>query len=176
MEPAFNTYSITKKWVDGYQSVSYRFRLYNVGSADGCPLNYPPDVSSGYFPPGGCNNNWNQDQIYYISWGAGTWFLPEIYESVNEAHSQQWYSIGLYASLSRSNKMTFEGTLTQRGACQQLLDEGDITGWQLWCNTLDNRPEDAFTELHYWLTAYNLYEHLTNSMKWPTDIRNYEGP
>jgi hypothetical protein len=174
MEPGFNSYAITKKWVDGYQSVTGKFRLFNIGSADGCPLNYPPnDPNNNYYSPGACNNNWNQDQIYYISWGAGTWFIPEIYESMHEAHSQQWYSIGLYASLSRSNRMTFQGSITQNGVCQQYLDRGDIYSWNLWCNEKDNTPQEGYSELYNWININDQYDRIENGMKWSTDIREY---
>jgi len=177
MEPGFNTYAITKKWVDGYRGKPGHFRLYNVGSADGCPLNYPPnDPNNYYYSPGACNNNWDQDQIYNISWNGtigDTWFIPEIYESVNEANSQQWYRIGLYANLSRSYRMTFEGSITQNGVCQQYLDRGDTYRWYLYCNGKDNTAQEGYSELYYWIKYYDQYDRIDNGMKWSTDIREY---
>lgn len=177
MEPGFNTYAITKKWVDGYRGKVGHFRLYNIGSADGCPLYYPPnDPYHNYYSPGACNNNWNQDQIYNVSWNGNngdTWFIPEIYESVNEANSQQWYRIGLYANLSLSYRMTFEGSITQSGVCQQYLDRGDTTRWNLYCSERDNSPQEGYSELYNWINTHDQYDRMDNGMKWSTDIREY---
>lgn len=175
MEPGFNTSTTTYNWVDGYESVNNRWSYYNVGSADGCPLDYPPtEPEYGYYYPANCDNDWTQENIYYISWGAVAALpLPLIYET-GGAHAQQWYRIGLYANLSNSAFMRFTGTMTQFEACQQLLSVDDPRYYQD-CVSLDNTPVAGFLQLDSWLKS-DPYDRVGNGLIWSTDINYYGWP
>lgn len=175
MEPGFNTASTTRNWVEGYESVNNRWSYYNIGSADGCPLDYPPtQPEQGYYSPAICNNNWTQEDVYYISWEAlAAYPFPLIYE-INGAHAQQWYRIGLYSKLSHDKLMNFRGTMTQYAACQQLLSVNDPR-YDTDCISLDNTPPLGFVYLRNWINS-DPYNRIIDELQWSTDIGHFGWP
>lgn len=134
MEPIFNSPDATKEWVDGYAS-AYRYFLYNYGSADGCPAEDAPTGSGN----GMCSNNWTQEDIYQISWGAPPALaIPEIYNESGTS-AKQWQNISKYAAV-HDHGMQLKGAMTQDGACNQ-QDSNCIAG-------TDNKPEEGWQQLY----------------------------
>ncbi|MFC7394805.1 hypothetical protein [Scopulibacillus cellulosilyticus] len=150
MEPNFNSVSATKDWVDGYAS-AYRYFLYNYGSADGCPAEENPTGSGN----GTCSNDWTQDDIYQISWGAApTLAIPEIYNESGTT-ARQWQNISKYAA-KHYKGMQLKGALTQDGACTQSgnsciagTDNKPDQGWQQLYDQLNKDPDTQQSELPY---------------------------
>jgi len=124
IEPSWSSASAAIAWANGFGSVGGH-HYFNYGSADGCP-----QYSTGN---GGCNNGWNQYDVYYVSWGAnpaqGT---PEIYYS---SQARQWAMIDLYAHQTQGG-MYIEGP----------LDEHDL-------NTSTFTAQGAWNAL--WTDLYN---------------------
>jgi hypothetical protein len=134
IEPSWNSWSATKAWIDGYAAVDPAYYL-NYGSVDGCP--------SGSASNGGCNNGWNQYDVWYASWGSPPAFpTPEIYYGVN---AQQWAMISLYGALHQSGRVYMQGpwdeydldtsTLTPTGAWNDLWTDLNNNS-----NTTQNMP------------------------------------
>jgi hypothetical protein len=85
IEPSWASYPSTLDWATGFGAHTDRLYL-NYGSADGCP--------TGSHGNGGCNNGWNQYDVWYISYGYGPAITaPEIYYSAN---ARQWAQIARY--------------------------------------------------------------------------------
>jgi hypothetical protein len=60
--------AITNQWLQGYLDLT-AYTLYVIASADGCPLNYPPndppEISEHTtYENGDCNDGWTQEDIY----------------------------------------------------------------------------------------------------------------
>ena len=101
IEPSWSSAAAAIAWANGFSSVGGH-HYFNYGSADGCP-----QYSTGN---GGCNNGWNQYDVYYVSWGANAaQATPEIYYS---SQAQQWAMIDLYAHQSLGG-MIIEGPLDE---------------------------------------------------------------
>jgi hypothetical protein len=110
MEPSWASYSATSGWVSGYASSGAPIYL-NYGSTDGCPQTTHNN--------GGCNNGWNQDDVWYVSWGAPpAYATPEIYY---QSQANQWGQIKLW------KPMSFEGPLDEYD-----LNTGTFTSAQAW--------------------------------------------
>jgi hypothetical protein len=133
MEPDYADPTSTRAWVNGYDSVN-SYSLYDYGSADSC---YHSSTSTGKINYT-CNNGWDYEDLYYVSWGAPPAMpMPQIYDN-NGAMAQQWQNINKYAVVTHNKYMDFSASLTQYGACQQ-------SG----CNsTLDNTPSQGWTQLY----------------------------
>jgi hypothetical protein len=98
IEPSWSSASAAIAWVNGFASVP-GYDYFDYGSADGCP-----ETSSNN---GGCNNGWNQYDVWYVSGGAKpARATPEIYY---EANAEQWAMISLYAAQHRGGKMNIWG-------------------------------------------------------------------
>ena len=96
MEPGYDTYSPTASWISGWTGAVSLY-LLNYGSADGCPQTTHTD--------GGCNNGWNQNDVWLVSWGDPPSFAaPEIYI---QAQANQWGQIRYW------KYMTYEGPLDE---------------------------------------------------------------
>jgi hypothetical protein len=153
MEMGYNTPAATKAWVDGYASISTRY-LYNFGDSGGCPQ-YNSTSN-----PGGCNNNWTQDDIWYISWKVPpAWPLPEIYNTV-KSQARQWQQLSLYSFFKPNYpRMTIAGSMTQYQSCQQYS-----------CVGTDNKPETGWTQLLDELIADS---RTSQNLRWSTDIYHW---
>ncbi|MED1472797.1 hypothetical protein [Bacillus salipaludis] len=143
MEPGYDDPTSTRAWVKGYDSVNY-YSLYNYGSADGC---YHTNTNSGKINYS-CNNGWDYEDLYYISWGAPPSVpLPQIYD--NSSHmAEQWQNINKYSVVTHNAYMDFAGELTQYGSCQQsgcgsILDNTPSQGWNQLYNELNSDPKTA---------------------------------
>lgn len=143
MEPGYDDPGSTIAWVKGYDSVN-SYSLYNYGSADGC---YHTNNYSG-MTNYACNNGWDYEDLYYISWGAPPSVpLPQIYDN-GGIMAEQWQNINKYAVISHGKYMDFSGTLTQYGSCQQVgcqseLDNTPAQGWTQLYNELNSDPKTA---------------------------------
>lgn len=173
IEPNFNPFYVPDHWLDGYHSVTDPRRqiVYNIGSADDCPVDYPPSTPGTYvaqdcymkYQDGTLVYKWTQEDVYYVSWGAPlAWPFPEIYNSTTV---DQWYRISLYTNFNHYGPMFFRGTITQFGACDQ----------QGGCPGADFDPGTGFTSL-YSRIQNDQYTLFGNKLKWSTDISNYHGP
>jgi hypothetical protein len=150
MEPGFNQAGDTRAWVDGYDSANNR-ALYNLGSADGCPLAGDGRVN------GACNNGWRQSDVLYVSWLAQPAVpLPQIYTN-NAAQAKQWRYIKLYGVVTAGRTMTIQGSLTQWNACQERTCGADI----------DNTPAQGHEQLS---TQLNADARTAQSVRWSTDM------
>lgn len=140
----FNPPIIAREWVDGFFHANIGKLLYNFGTCEGCPVT-PRTGWSGA-------NGWTQEDVWYVSWGAGPVMpLPEIY-AVNGVHAKQWKYLNWYAANVKNSKMVFAGALTQYQACQQVggcgagnlaVNNPPSEGWWQLYNELNSDPTTA---------------------------------
>ena len=163
MEMGYNTPAATKSWVDGYSSISTRY-LYNFGDAGGC---YASGTTSN---PGGCNNGWNQEDIWYISWKSPVaWPFPEIY-ATSGVNGKQWQQITLYSFYKPNDlRMIIAGSLTQYYACQQTSNKCQPPPPAPCCT--DNKPDMGWSQL--W-TALKSDTRTTQNLRWSSDIVHWK--
>lgn len=171
LEPGFGSVTATSDWFSGYTGYTGARRVYNFGSADGCPQSYT--LSGGVYitgqtsTAGSCNNGWTQEDVYYMSWGHTlAYSIPEIYYNLQagEVFSRQavqWERIVRYAYLKYSRSMAISGVLVQNQACSEVYDPD--------CPVLDNTPTQGYDEL------WNALNYLdggsgAQSPNWLTDI------
>jgi hypothetical protein len=96
IEPGYDTYAPTASWISGWTSTTVE-SLLDFGSADGCPQTTHTN--------GGCNNGWNQNDIWNVSWGDPPSFAaPEIYV---QGQANEWGQIRYWKS------MEFQGPLDE---------------------------------------------------------------
>jgi hypothetical protein len=122
LEPGFHaSYSQSAAWASAYSAANHGLYL-NFGSADGCPQTTHTN--------GGCNNGWNQNGLWNVSWHVPAAICaPEIYFTAN---AKQWEQIALYGSTQGSTSRYIgvwdeydldTGTLTPQGAWDALLSQ-----------------------------------------------------
>lgn len=127
IEPSWSSASGAINWAKGFDSTTGALYL-NYGSADGCP-----QYSSSN---GGCNNGWNQYDVWYVSWGSPPAITaPEIY-TTSGSQARQWAMISLYGAQHQSGRVFYQGP----------LDEYDL-------NTGTNTASAAWTQLWNALNA-----------------------
>lgn len=167
VEPDFSTAYWVREWYRGYGDVSSARRVYDFGSADGCPQSYY--LSGGVYlsgqtsSPGSCNNSWTQDDVYYVSWGFTlAYSIPGIYANFDSSgafspQSVQWERFVRYANLRYSRSMSISGVLTQYTACSEVgcpsnEDNTPTQGYdQLW-NSLQYIDSGSGAQSPGWLT------------------------
>jgi hypothetical protein len=126
IEPSWAGYSATLDWASGFGTHTSQLYL-NYGSADGCP-----QYSYGN---GGCNNGWNQYDVWWISWGyTPAITAPEIYYY---AQARQWHMISMYGAVYQGNAAHYiapwdeytldTSTLSSTGAWNALWTEMNST-------------------------------------------------
>ena len=141
----------TRAWVDGYSSVFPQRFLYDVGDAGGCRQSGTTATA------GRCNAGWNQEDVWFVSWGANpSEPLPEIYTK-NGSQAAQWANLSLYGFLAHGGSMIIAGALTQSQACQQ-------NG----CGTSTNTPAQGWQQLH---NKVNADVRTAQTLSWSTDIK-----
>ena len=140
IEPSGGTVGITKAWLDGCDASGGSI-YYNFGSADGCP------TSGANATPDSCAGNWDQSDLWRISWGLSPAFaVPEIYAA---NLSKQWQQISKYGTLGEGSRIIFRGSLTQKGACNQSgCGSFDYTAAEGWNQFHDDLNGATATELH----------------------------
>lgn len=151
MELDWNSVSVTRTWVNGYDSAN-QYALINFGDAGGCPsVNYPHWA---------CNNDWTLEDVWYISYGAPPSYpLPLIYAD-GGINAAQWHWISLYAYNNHGAAMEFLGEMTQWQTCPQ------VGG----CGSLDNTPAEGWTYLYNYI---NSDPKTSQDLRYSTDIMYY---
>lgn len=151
MEVSWNTTTITRAWVDGYDSTNL-YPLISFGDAAGCPTYY--------YSWWTCANGWSQEDVWYISYGVGSSYpLPLIYAD-SGVNAEQWHLLSLYSYEEHGQAMEIQGTMTQYQACLQ------VGG----CGTLDNTPEEGWT---YLWTYLNSDVRTAQGLRYSTDIMRF---
>jgi hypothetical protein len=122
LEPGWGPSGQARAWVDGFVA-STTERLWNFGSADGCPQKL-----------GGllCNNGWTIDDVIWVSAQAGPNIvaLPQVHTN-GGAQSKQWSVI---AARAKELGITFilAGMSVQTAACKQVRGGCPTTGISAW--------------------------------------------
>jgi hypothetical protein len=102
IEVSWDSFANTQQWVRGFEA-AYGLDYVDFGAAEGCP-----EYSSNN---GGCNNGWNQYDVWWVAWGTVPAFvIPEIYVYGNVL---QWYQISRYGSAYRGYRIYFEGPMDE---------------------------------------------------------------
>ncbi len=150
MELSWNTPSVTRNWVNGYDSAN-EYYLYNFGDAAGCP-----SVS---YPSWTCNNSWTLEDVWYISYGAAPSYpLPLIYAN-GGINARQWQWISRYGYTQHGAPMEFQGEMTQWLTCQ-------TSGCE---DALDNTPAEGWTYL--WDSINSDFRTAQEVLRYSTDIK-----
>lgn len=149
IELGWNGPAVSRRWVQGYDSVA-EWRFYNFGDAAGCA------------PRGNCLGAWTQEDVWFVSWGArSAWPLPQIYTE-SGIMAEQWYRLSLYAFQHHGARMTIVGALSQQAACRQSSDP---------CWGINNSPQRSWRQLQRLL---NRDPRTAQPLRWVTDLR-WEG-
>jgi hypothetical protein len=118
IEPSWHTYGGTHDWALGFGATSGTFYM-NYGSADGCPTTSDNN--------GGCNNGWNQYDVWFISYGYSPAITaPEIYFY---AQAQQWTQISHYGRDHQAKAAHYTAPWDEND-----LDSHTFTTQQAWDN------------------------------------------
>ncbi|WP_075062152.1 hypothetical protein [Ornatilinea apprima] len=152
MELSWNSPSVTRGWVDGYDSRN-QYPLYNFGAAEGCPTRLAPTYN--------CANGWQLEDVWYISYGNGASYpVPEIYATTG-INARQWAWVSVHGYLAHQMPMYFTGVMTQYEAC---LQRGG-------CSGIDNTPAMGWQQMY---DELNLDSRIAqNTLRWSTDIEWY---
>jgi hypothetical protein len=125
IEPSWGPVAQARAWVDGFVASSPR-RLWNFGSADGCPQSV-----------GGtrCNNGWSIDDVLWVSSHAGptVMVMPQIHTQ-SGSQARQWAVIAA-RGLELNNPVRIGAVGFQTSACAQVRGGCPTTGntaWQAW--------------------------------------------
>ncbi len=155
VELAWNTPTITKAWVNGYNA-AHKYDWYDYGSLDGCATNNYPNSSI-------CGNGWTREDAWYVTYGTyPVWPLPLIY-ATNGVNAQQWALLSLYSYNTRGYSFIFIGPMTQKQACDQSPGQ---------CPGLDNTPLQGWNQLY---TELNRNLSTAFTPPWLTDIKWWNG-
>ena len=123
IEPGWGPVKQARLWVDGYVA-STSVRLWNFGSADGCPQT----VSSRRT----CNNGWTIDDVLYVSSHAGpnVVAMPQIHTQ-SGSQSRQWAVMAARAA-SQGKPLRIGAITVQTSACTQIRGGCRTTGISAW--------------------------------------------
>ena len=144
LEPGWGPPGQARAWVDGYVRTT-NARLWNFGSADGCPQTVSTDLT--------CNNGWTIDDVLWVSAHAGPniFAMPQIHTK-SGAMSRQWAVLAARA-LTMKMPMRLAALTVQTAACSQIRGGCPTTGisaWDGWAQlrkALDAIPSTAGTPL-----------------------------
>jgi hypothetical protein len=159
----WNTPSVTRAWVDGFDSRDDgRYIYFNFGACVGCPTVPSPSwIYSNAMP-------WTQDHIYYVSWQAPPAFaVPEIYR--NDGYlARQWQAVSKFGAIYKQpyGKIDFSGPMTQWQACKQ-RQSNECTRTDGY--GLDNTPGEGWQQLYDALNSDPFTAQPV--LRWVTDIR-----
>lgn len=123
IEPGWGPVRQARRWVDGYVA-STSVRLWNFGSADGCPQTVSRRVS--------CNNKWTIDDVLYVSSHAGpnVVAMPQIH-TLKGSQSRQWAVMAARAA-SQGKPLRIGAITVQTAACSQMRRGCGSTGISAW--------------------------------------------
>src|SRR5579884_2741368 len=112
-------------------SVNNTPEYIDFGSSDGCPQDSYNNDS--------CNNGWNQDTEWYLSWGdLDAIPLPQIYVP---AQAQQWAMISLYGATHYQRPLTIAGPMDQYDEDSSTYSALDA--WNALWSALNSNPATA---------------------------------
>ena len=140
LEPGWGPPGQARAWVDGYVRTT-NSRLWNFGSADGCPQTISADLT--------CNNGWTIDDVLWVSAHAGPniFAMPQIHTK-SGALSRQWAVLAARA-LEMKMPLRLAALTVQTAACTQVKGGCPTTGisaWDAWAQlrrALDAIPATA---------------------------------
>ena len=140
LEPGWGPPGQARAWVDGYVRTT-NSRLWNFGSADGCPQTISADLT--------CNNGWTIDDVLWVSAHAGPniYAMPQIHTK-SGALSRQWAVLAARA-LEMKMPLRLAALTVQTAACTQVKGGCPTTGisaWDAWAQlrrALDAIPATA---------------------------------
>jgi hypothetical protein len=140
LEPGWGPPGQARAWVDGYVRTT-NSRLWNFGSADGCPQSISSDLT--------CNNGWTIDDVLWVSAHAGPniYAMPQIHTK-SGAMSKQWAVLAARA-LEMKMPLRLASLTVQTAACTQVKGGCPTTGisaWDAWAQlrrALDAIPATA---------------------------------
>ena len=140
LEPGWGPPGQARAWVDGYVRTT-NSRLWNFGSADGCPQSISSDLT--------CNNGWTIDDVLWVSAHAGPniYAMPQIHTK-SGALSRQWAVLAARA-LEMKMPLRLAALTVQTAACTQVKGGCPTTGisaWDAWAQlrrALDAIPATA---------------------------------
>ena len=122
LEPGWGPSGQARAWVDGFVASTTQ-RLWNFGSADGCPQKVGGIL---------CNNGWTIDDVIWVSAQAGPNIvaLPQVHTN-GGAQSKQWSVI---AARAKALGIPFRlgGMSVQTAACKQVRGGCPTTGISAW--------------------------------------------
>ena len=123
LEPGWGPPGQARAWVDGYVRTT-NARLWNFGSADGCPQSYTTDLT--------CNNGWTIDDVLWVSSHAGPNVLamPQIHTQ-SGSQAKQWAVLAARA-LAMGMPLRIAGITVQTAACSQVKAGCPTTGVSAW--------------------------------------------
>lgn len=157
LEPGWGPSGQARAWVDGFVRTEPTIRLWNFGSADGCPTSATKII---------CGNNWTIDDIVWVSAQAGPNIVvvPQIH-TASGTLARQWARI-MSRARTMGVTMTIAGVSVQTAACTQVRGGCPTTGVSAW---------DAWQQMR---TAVDALPDIANSpVGAPVDIRwGWGGP
>ncbi|MEI6298058.1 MAG: hypothetical protein WCP50_00485 [Actinomycetota bacterium] len=144
LEPGWGPPGQARAWADGYVRTT-NARLWNFGSADGCPQSISNDLT--------CNNGWTIDDVLWVSAHAGPniFAMPQIHTK-SGALSKQWAVLTARA-LEMKMPIRLAALTVQTAACTQVKGGCPTTGisaWDAWAqlrSALDAIPATVGTPL-----------------------------
>lgn len=123
LEPGWGPPGQARSWVDGFVRAS-SLRLWNFGSADGCPQSVSTDLT--------CNNGWTIDDVLWVSSHAGpnVFAMPQIHTQ-SGSQSRQWAVMAARAA-AMSMPLRIGSITIQTSACSQVRGGCPTTGISAW--------------------------------------------
>jgi hypothetical protein len=170
IELSWNSYAVTKLWMDGYDTVNL-YPMLDYGALEGCPTR----LQTGWKCSGGPTGDWapagipNQERAWYKAYGAPPNYpLPEVY-IVYGTNARQWAYLSYYGYTAHGKPMEIKGSLTQWQACQQVTDPlyDCINETDPDLNT-DNPPEQGWQQMQ---DEVNEWPGTSQIIPWSTDIK-----
>lgn len=135
LEPGWGPPGQARAWVDGYVDTT-QARLWNFGSADGCPQTFGADLT--------CNNGWTLDDVLWVSSHAGPNVLamPQIHTQ-SGSQARQWAVLAARA-VEMGMPLRIASITVQTAACSQVTGGCPTTGISAW---------DGWAQLRRYLDA-----------------------
>ena len=135
LEPGWGPSGQARAWVDGYVAQTTA-RLWNFGSADGCPQTFGADLT--------CNNGWTIDDVLWVSSHAGPNVLamPQVHTKTG-SQARQWAVLAARGQ-AMGMPLRIAAITVQTAACSQVRGGCPTTGVSAW---------DGWTQLRSALDA-----------------------
>ena len=123
LEPGWGPPGQARAWVDGYTAQTSA-RLWNFGSADGCPQSYGTDLT--------CNNGWTIDDVLWVSshGGGNVLAMPQIHTK-SGSQARQWAVLAARAA-DMGMPLRLAAITVQTAACSQVRSGCPTTGVSAW--------------------------------------------